>query len=179
MLTRITCEICRLYPRIKSAGMVTPTPKAMLSPALPAVWVMLFSRMVARRVRKTRVKPRKMVIESTATGMEALTVKPTFSTRYMLEAPKRMPSSVPTISGTGVSSGMSCSAGMNGLCATSSDAMGTRSAVAVRGACDSGACSSAGICMVRAWVAWSACSGHGVGACARSESRRRIGRCSA
>src|SRR5205814_1424068 len=86
MLTRITCEICRLYPRIKSAGMVTPTPKAMLSPALPAVWVMLFSRMVARRVRKTRVKPRKTVIESTATGMEALTVKPTFSTRYMLEA---------------------------------------------------------------------------------------------
>src|SRR5438477_345974 len=66
--------------------MVTPTPKAMLSPALPAVWVMLFSRMVARRVRKTRLKPRKMVIERTATGMEAETVRPTLSTRYMLEA---------------------------------------------------------------------------------------------
>ncbi len=87
--------------------MVTPTPKAMLSPALPAVWVMLFSRMVARRVRKMRVNARKMVMESTATGMEALTVRPTFSTRYMLEAPKRIPSRAPTIKGTGVSSGMS------------------------------------------------------------------------
>ncbi len=87
--------------------MVTPTPKAMLSPALPAVCVMLFSRMVARRVRKILEKPRKMVMESTATGIEALTVRPTFSTRYMLEAPKTMPSSAPTASGTGVSSGMS------------------------------------------------------------------------
>ena len=125
--------------------MVTPTPKAMLSPALPAVWVMLFSRMVARRVRKTRLKPRKMVIERTATGMEAETVRPTLSTRYMLEAPKRMPSSAPTMSGTGVSSGMSFSAGMNGWCSSSSPATGTRSAVAVRGALDSGAFSTAGI----------------------------------
>ena len=89
--------------------MVTPTPKAMLSPALPAVWVMLFSRMVARRVRKTRLKPRKMVIESTATGIEALTVRPTFSTRYMLEAPKMIPRMDPISTGTGVSSSLGAS----------------------------------------------------------------------
>src|SRR5437763_1556100 len=50
--------------------MVTPTPKAMLSPALPAVWVMLFSRMVARRVRKTRLKPRKLVARPDARMVE-------------------------------------------------------------------------------------------------------------
>src|SRR3954469_6901917 len=140
---------------MSSAGMVTPTPKAMLSPALPAVWVMLFSRIVARLVRKTLLKPRKMVMESTATGMEALTVRPTLSTRYMLEAPKRMPSSAPTISGTGVSSGMSRSAEMKGWWATSSADTGTRSAVAVRGAFDSGAFSNAGICIGTGQVAWS------------------------
>ncbi len=94
--------------------MVTPRPKAMLSPALPVVWVMLFSRMVARRTRKNLLKARKMVMESTATGMLALTVSPTLRTRYIELAPKRMPSSAPTISGTGVSSGMSWEAGMNG-----------------------------------------------------------------
>jgi len=70
------------------------------------------------------------VIESTATGIDALTVNPTFSTRYMLEAPNRIPSSVPTINGTGVSSGMSFSAGTNGLCSAISSDIGTRSAVA-------------------------------------------------
>src|SRR5712692_7775530 len=103
--------------------MVTPRPKAMLSPALPVVCVMLFSRMVARRTRNTLVKARKMVMESTATGMLALTVRPTLSTRYMLEAPKRMPSSAPTMSGTGVSSGMSWSAGTKGLWTSSAASM--------------------------------------------------------
>ena len=127
--------------------MVTPTPKAMLSPALPAVCVMLFFRMVARRVRKMRLNPRKMVMESTATGMEALTVSPTFSTRYMLEAPKTIPSRAPTAKGTGVNSGMSRSAGTNGWCSASSAVIETRSAVAACGAFDPGAFSSAGSCI--------------------------------
>ena len=111
----------------------------MLSPALPVVCVMLFSRIVARRTRKMRVKARKMVMESTATGMLALTVRPTLSTRYIELAPNRMPSSAPTTSGTGVSSGMSCEAGTKGWWSSSSAARGARSTVAVCGCCDSGA----------------------------------------
>ena len=119
--------------------MVTPRPKAMLSPALPVVCVMLFSRMVARRTPNTLVKARKMVMDSTATGMLALTVRPTLSTRYVELAPNRMPSSAPTMSGTGVSSGMSCEAGMNGWWTSSASATGARSTVAVCGCLDSGA----------------------------------------
>ncbi len=63
------------------AGIVTPTPNAMDSPAEPAVWVMLCSRMVASRVLNTRDSVRKIDSEITATGMEALTVRPTLSTR--------------------------------------------------------------------------------------------------
>jgi hypothetical protein len=62
------------------AGIVTPTPKAMDSPAEPAVCTMLFSRMVALRPPILE-KMRKSVMEMTATGIEALTVRPTFSTR--------------------------------------------------------------------------------------------------
>jgi hypothetical protein len=40
---------------------------------------------------------RKSVIEMTATGIEALTVRPTFSTRYSDDAPKIMPRIVPTM----------------------------------------------------------------------------------
>ena len=111
----------------------------MLSPALPVVCVMLFSRMVARRTPNTLVKARKMVMDSTATGMLALTVRPTLSTRYVELAPNRMPSSAPTMSGTGVSSGMSCEAGMNGWWTSSASATGARSTVAVCGCLDSGA----------------------------------------
>jgi hypothetical protein len=63
------------------AGMVTPTPKAMDSPADPAVCMMLFSRMLGARTPKTRDKPRKSVMASTATGIDAETVMPTLSTR--------------------------------------------------------------------------------------------------
>ena len=63
------------------AGMVTPTPKAIDSPAEPAVCMMLFSRMLGARTPKTRDRPRNSVIASTATGIDADTVMPTFSTR--------------------------------------------------------------------------------------------------
>ena len=39
------------------AGMVTPMPKAMDSPAEPAVWTMLFSRIVASRHAELRPEP--------------------------------------------------------------------------------------------------------------------------
>jgi hypothetical protein len=42
---------------------------------------MLFCRIVASRDRKTFDATRKMVIEITATGIDALTVNPTLSTR--------------------------------------------------------------------------------------------------
>ncbi len=62
------------------AGMVTPMPKATDSPAEPAVWTMLCSRIVRRR-RPKRESRRNRVSEITATGIEALTVRPTLSTR--------------------------------------------------------------------------------------------------
>ena len=68
-------------PRIITAGIVMPTPKAIDSPADPVVWTMLFSRIVARRKPKARENARKSVIAKTATGIEAETVIPTFITR--------------------------------------------------------------------------------------------------
>ncbi len=62
------------------AGMVTPRPNAIDSPAEPAVCTMLFSRMVESR-RPSFESRRKIVIASTATGIDALTVMPTFKTR--------------------------------------------------------------------------------------------------
>ncbi len=72
------------------AGIVTPRPKAIDSPAEPAVCTMLFSRIVASRIPNFD-RSRKIVMEITATGMDALTVTPTFSARYSDDAPKIMP----------------------------------------------------------------------------------------
>jgi len=49
--------------------------------AEPVVCTMLFSRMVVLRKPKTELRPRNSVIERTATGIDAETVKPTFKTR--------------------------------------------------------------------------------------------------
>ena len=62
------------------AGIVTPTPNAIDSPADPAVWTMLFSRIVASRAPSFEAS-RKSAIEITATGIDALTVSPTLRTR--------------------------------------------------------------------------------------------------
>jgi hypothetical protein len=51
------------------------------SPAEPAVWTMLFSRIVARRTPKALERPRKIVIARTATGIDAETVIPTLRKR--------------------------------------------------------------------------------------------------
>jgi hypothetical protein len=56
------------------------------------------------------------VMDSTATGMEALTVIPTFRARYSEEAPKTIPSKAPTSRGTMVNSGIVWEAEIKGLC---------------------------------------------------------------
>ena len=61
---------------------------------------------------------RNSVMEMTATGIEALTVKPTLNTRYSDEAPKIAPRIVPMITGIGVSSRSMVAAGMYGSNAT-------------------------------------------------------------
>ena len=93
------------------AGIVTPTPKAMDSPAEPAVWTMLFSRMLASFM-PSFFASRNSVIEMTATGIEALTVSPTLSTRYSDEAPNTMPRSVPSSTERTENSGRLLGAGM-------------------------------------------------------------------
>ena len=93
---------------------MTPTPKAMLSPALPAVWTMLFSRIVALRTPNDLEKTRNSVIDSTAIGTEAETVRPTLSTRYSDDAPKMMPRMAPVSTAGQVNSCGDSEGGMNG-----------------------------------------------------------------
>src|ERR1700733_15116990 len=54
-------------------------------------------------------------MEMTATGIDALTVRPTFKTRYKEDAPKIIPSTVPVIRGSAVNSRISTPAGIKGL----------------------------------------------------------------
>ena len=98
---------------MRIAGMVTPRPNAIDSPADPAVCTMLFSRMVASR-RPSFDNTRKSVMAITATGIEALTVNPTFSTRYSEDAPKMIPSTVPITMGITVISRRLAPGGMYG-----------------------------------------------------------------
>nr|WP_263975348.1 hypothetical protein [Leptolyngbya sp. 7M] len=78
--TIVTRHTSSSNPRISIAGIVTPTPKAIDSPAEPVVWTMLCSSMVASRA-PIFDRSRNSVIEMTATGIEADTVSPTFRTR--------------------------------------------------------------------------------------------------
>lgn len=54
-------------------------------------------------------------MEMTVTGIEALTVSPTFNTRYNDDAPKISPSTVPTTSGSTESSRIDVDGAMYGL----------------------------------------------------------------
>ena len=94
--------------------MVSPTPKAIDSPAEPVVWTMLFWRMVVAAERL-----RNRVMARTATGIDAETVSPTLRTRYTDDAPKTMPSSAPMMTGAAVNSAGDSDAGTNGLWAGS------------------------------------------------------------
>ena len=78
--TNITRVSSKSKPRIKIAGIVTPTPNAIDSPAEPAVCVMLFSKIVESRTPNFDIM-RNSASEMTATGIDALTVIPTLSTR--------------------------------------------------------------------------------------------------
>ena len=62
-------------PRKIRAGIVKITPPAIDSPAEPAVWTTLFSRIDAREPRALE-RARNTVIEMTAIGIEADTVRP-------------------------------------------------------------------------------------------------------
>ncbi len=112
--TKITRVTSISKPNSISAGIVTPTPKAIDSPAEPAVCVMLFSRIVALRSPNMMLIARNSVIESTATGIDAETVRPTRSTRYRDDAPKTIPSSVPASTDWKVNSGIDALSGMYG-----------------------------------------------------------------
>ncbi len=67
--------VCGSTARKRKPGSVKTTPAAMLSPAEPMVWTMLFSRIVE--------PPSffKSEMESTAMGIDALTVSPAFRAR--------------------------------------------------------------------------------------------------
>ncbi len=91
--------------------MVTPMPNAIDSPEEPAVWTMLFSRIVVRRIPSNRDATRDSVMASTATGIDAETVRPTLSVRYSDDAPKTIPKSEPTTTAPQVNSGMRAESG--------------------------------------------------------------------
>src|SRR5207244_3292928 len=92
---------------------------------------MLFSRIVARRIRRNdgtnenwliAEKPRNSEIDSTAIGIDAETVIPTFNTRYIEDAEKIIPRIVPIRTPENVNSGRFVSlAGTNGLKVASGD----------------------------------------------------------
>jgi hypothetical protein len=111
--TSMTRVSSRSKPRIRIAGIVTPNPNAIDSPADPAVCVMLFSRMVESRP-PTFAQPRNIAREMTATGIDALTVSPTFKTRYSDDAPKITPRIAPVTTARTVNSRIETSAGMKG-----------------------------------------------------------------
>ena len=81
------------------------TPAAIDSPAEPMVWTMLFSRIVDEPSRL------KSEIASTAIGIDAETVRPAFSARYTVAAPKITPNSIPSAIARKVSSRTLASAG--------------------------------------------------------------------
>ena len=85
-----TPQYCSGKPRKISAGSVKITPPAMDSPAEPVVCTMLFSRML------TLPNARRMLMESTAMGIEAETVSPARRPTYTVTAPKNRPARMPT-----------------------------------------------------------------------------------
>src|SRR5579872_7343810 len=96
-------------PRKISAGRVKITPPAMDSPAEPVVWTILFSRML------TLPKARRMLIESTAMGIDAETVSPARSPTYTVTAPKKSPATIPARMARKVNSATPFSESMYGL----------------------------------------------------------------
>src|ERR1041385_3865215 len=97
-------------PINRIAGIVNTTPAETESAAEPVVCTMLFSRIVERPSQ------RKIVMERTAIGIDALTVRPIFSARYTFDAPKMGPSNTPSAMARGVNSAGAWLAGTYGWC---------------------------------------------------------------
>jgi hypothetical protein len=96
-------------PRRSTTGIVVATPKAIDSPAEPVVCTILFSRIV------DLPNSLKRVMESTAMGIEALTVIPTLRARYTEEAAKTIPRIAPIATARNVNSLGLSEAGIKGL----------------------------------------------------------------
>src|SRR5215472_1023470 len=96
-------------PKKINAGIVNITPAASDSPADPVVCTILFSRIVERP------NARRMLIESTAIGIDADTVSPARNPTYTVTAPKSSPKSAPRITARRVNSASDSSAGTYGL----------------------------------------------------------------
>src|SRR5271167_1833106 len=77
-------------PKKISAGIVNITPAASDSPADPVVCTILFSRIV------DRPNARKMLIDKTAIGIDADTVKPARNPTYTVTAPNSSPNNAPS-----------------------------------------------------------------------------------
>src|SRR5262252_6590852 len=77
-------------PRNRKPGRVNTTPAAIDSPADPIVWTMLFSRIVDEPSFLNTE------IASTAIGIDADTVRPAFSARNTVAAPKMTPKMIPS-----------------------------------------------------------------------------------
>ena len=90
-------------------GSVKTTPAAMLSPAEPMVWTMLFSRMVEPPSFFSKE------MERTAMGIDAETVSPALSAGYTVDAPKMSPNMAPTMTALGVNSAIRVSSATYGL----------------------------------------------------------------
>src|SRR5690348_16090309 len=103
-----TLQYCSGNPRKMSAGKVKITPPAMDSPAEPVVCTMLFSRTVALP------NARRMLMDSTAIGIDAETVSPARKPTYTVIAPKKSPAKIPRTIARVVNSGIIFSEGMYG-----------------------------------------------------------------
>src|SRR5271154_761106 len=88
--------------------MVKITPAAADSPAEPVVCTILFSRI------DERPNARRMLIESTAMGIEAETVSPARSPTYTDTAPNKTPKSAPNTTARRLNSAGFCEAGTYG-----------------------------------------------------------------
>jgi len=97
----------------KSAGIVKITPAARDSPAEAMVCTKLFSR-----IESLLKIPLTIPMETTAAGIEALTVIPTLRPKYALAAPNITERIIPRINEKVVISAMKRSAGMYGINST-------------------------------------------------------------
>ena len=102
------------------AGIVTPTPNAMDSPALPAVCVMLCSRIVASRHPNTRdIRAKDRQRDHGHRGLTRSRSTPPFKVKNSDDAPKIIPRNVPMITARQVNSCIRVAGAMKASCSAS------------------------------------------------------------